>query len=290
MPLTACIRGVSVSKARSCSRQVFQRGQSSKTRRIVCKSVPDGESTDGESVTMPIVDDEADWREFRAQLVSMNNRGAVPGASTSASQSSWAHVLPGPEHGCVLVANPLMFTHTQTYFDQAVILVFEHSKDYSAGIILNKPSDVLLRDLNLKESLAAFGGNRLYLGGDVCEASMQLMHGRDVPGAMSVRRGVFIGGADAVCELVRRGDMQPEEVKWYTRYAGWGAGQLASECRRNVWFPVSCSEDLLLQEVDGDGRHVWHAVMELLGDDYKNVSDQVKEMRKTKRRAHDEGL
>jgi putative transcriptional regulator len=31
----------------------------------------------------------------------------------------WAHPIPQPERGCVLIAHPLMFTTSQQYFSQA---------------------------------------------------------------------------------------------------------------------------------------------------------------------------
>lgn len=33
-----------------------------------------------------------------------------------------------PEKGCVLLAHPVMFANSQTYFHQAVIFIIEHSE------------------------------------------------------------------------------------------------------------------------------------------------------------------
>lgn len=54
----------------------------------------------------------------------------------------------------------------------------------------------------------------------------------------------------------------------WCRYAGWAKGQLADECARNVWYPVSCSTSLLLPRIPKNQKHspdMWHDIMELIG-------------------------
>lgn len=51
--------------------------------------------------------------------------------------------------------------------------------------------------------------------------------------------------------------------RWFTRYAGWGPGQLARECASGVWFTAAASAPLLLQQDPGvartdSGRAMWH--------------------------------
>lgn len=106
-----------------------------------------------------------------------------------------------------------MFSSTQTYFNQAVILVFEHTREYSAGVIVNKPSNVKLLDLDLTPLLPMYANNTLYVGGDVGEDVMQLMHGAHVEGAREILKGVFFGGESAVADRIRAGDMEALEVR-----------------------------------------------------------------------------
>ena len=87
--------------------------------------------------TLPAMDANTDWRAFRAALVSASNSSSGAPETSNQAPEHWAHVLPGPEPGCLLLAHPLMFTTSQTYFNKAVILVFSHDANGSAGIILN---------------------------------------------------------------------------------------------------------------------------------------------------------
>jgi putative AlgH/UPF0301 family transcriptional regulator len=92
-----------------------------------------------------------------------------------------------------------------------------------------------------------------------------------------VRRGLYTGGGLAVAAHVRAGDAPPGSVKWYYKYAGWGEGQLESEVKRHVWYPVSCSTELLTVDVEPDAPdEMWHSVMELIDDDFRRVSRQVR--------------
>lgn len=83
----------------------------------------------------------------------------------------------------------MLFGSSQTYFEQAVILVIEHSDQGSMGIILNKPSELRLKqmeDVVLDSQFRVFAKNKVYLGGDVDADGLYLLHEHRVPGAAQV--------------------------------------------------------------------------------------------------------
>lgn len=47
--------------------------------------------------------------------------------SQEALHSRWAHSIPSPEKGCLLLAHPLVFLGRQKYFHQAAILILGES-------------------------------------------------------------------------------------------------------------------------------------------------------------------
>ena len=60
---------------------------------------------------LPIAGPDTDWRAYRARLAALE-AGASSQASSSTkefSDSKWAHAVPVPETGCVLLAHPSMF-------------------------------------------------------------------------------------------------------------------------------------------------------------------------------------
>jgi putative AlgH/UPF0301 family transcriptional regulator len=52
--------------------------------------------------------------------------------------------------------------------------------------------------------------------------------------------------------------------RWFTRYSGWGPGQLERECASGVWFTAAASSAFILQQGLSDkedsGREMWHKV------------------------------
>ena len=50
---------------------------------------------------------------------------------------------------------------------------------------------------------------------------------------------------------------RPRVCRFFTRVAGWGPGQLESECAAGVWFTAAASAELVLNS-GRDGAELWH--------------------------------
>ena len=89
----------------------------------------------------------------------------------------------------------LIATHLNwlQYFHQAAILLLNHDESGSYGIILNRPSDYRMGQLQLsKDLLGLFDACRLHVGGDVGDSSLQILHA--VPGLQGEsRNGILVG-------------------------------------------------------------------------------------------------
>ncbi|GLC38654.1 hypothetical protein PLESTM_000758300 [Pleodorina starrii] len=238
----------------------------------VSSSIPD---------TLPYLGSGSDWREFRAKLVAQSKGASGAGGGSSdadVASGKWAHAIPKPERGALLLAHPLLFQQSQTYFHRAAILLLDHGETGSYGLILNRPSKFLIGDVPLSRPQTQFAANRLYIGGDVGQGEVQILHPYgQLSGAVEVVKGVYVGAMEAARDAVDAGFAQAEDFRWFTAYAGWGPGQLAMECKRGVWFTAAASPGLLLQEVlPGEGPQYWHRVMNMLGGDYAELSAAVK--------------
>ncbi|KAL4421283.1 hypothetical protein ABPG75_010574 [Micractinium tetrahymenae] len=245
--------------------------------------------------TLPVAAADSDWRAFRAQLVAAAAaseaapKSASAGASATAPVSSegpgaaWAHMLRGPEQGCLLVANPLMFQTSQTYFYLAIILVVHHNETGSWGLILNRPTLRKVGDLEESEAgflQPEFNECTMHLGGDVDPSSVFLLHSvPGLPGSQEVIPGVHVGGFNEARRGLTEGRFSPDQFKVLTRYAGWGADQLETECRKGVWVPVSASAAAILSQQAWAGRQpdgMWHHIAKLVGGEMGLLSDEVK--------------
>lgn len=91
-----------------------------------------------------------------------------------AQEGCWALPTETCERGCLLVAGPQAGSLMDARYDQLVILLLEHGPGGSAGIILNRPCNVLVENLlgwgwqpggDSPSLEAAFSEERVYLGG-----------------------------------------------------------------------------------------------------------------------------
>lgn len=220
--------------------------------------------------TLPSINPDTDWRSFRAKLV---NR------TSNTTGDVWAHSLPHPEKGCLLLSHPIMFTHSQTYFYQAVILVWAHDETGSAGLILNAPTQHTVGSVHGAELLRPeLSSCPLYLGGDVGRHTLHLLHGiSGLQDSIEVLPGVHLGGFEGTQHALASGKHSAQDLKVFNRYCGWGPGQLEEEVKRGVWFPAAASKSVVLQQASlGSGGELWHAVMQLLGPEYADLSAAVR--------------
>ncbi|KAL6765736.1 hypothetical protein V8C86DRAFT_2448637 [Haematococcus lacustris] len=251
--------------------------------------------------TVPVASTETDWREFRARLVASSRAGSSlspfspqdsvlePGHQQASLPLNglWAHSIPGPEKGCLLLAHPLMFNSRQEYFFQSVILLLEHNDKGSFGVILNRPSVYTLSQLQLTHPLPEFADCKLYVGGDVGDGGVHLLHSHaDLEGSTEVVRGVNLGGIQAAQQAVAQGKAKAGDFRFYAKYSGWGAGQLARECRAGVWFTAAASPAVILSEPDANGEcDTWHRVLSLMGGDYSELSMNVRASERSRKQS-----
>jgi putative transcriptional regulator len=120
-----------------------------------------------------------------------------------------------------------------------------------------------------------FAQNALYFGGDVGDGTVSFLHGRaDVEGSVEVLPGVYLGGYDSACELVKQ-DAEacgPDEFKFFARYCGWAPGQLESECERGVWYPIAAAKELALKQVIKLPKPLWREILELCGGELESMA------------------
>jgi putative transcriptional regulator len=202
-------------------------------------------------------------------------------------------VLADIEKGCLLLANPALFAGdtSQPYFSRAVIFLFESSPDGAVGIILNRRTERKLGEIRGAEPFTPeFASAPLYLGGDVGAASMHLLH-RDNPEALpsgkTVVRGVAMGGFRDAVAAVRSGAMRAQDFRFFSRYCGWGPGQLESEVAAGVWFVAAASADLVLAQPPDPALRpgqeqaalppsrsggLWAEVLTLMGGEYAEMA------------------
>ena len=159
--------------------------------------------------------------------------------------------------GKLLVATPKLMDPN---FARAVVLVIAHNAEGAFGVVLNRP----LRQADLAEhvpgwaALAAPPGV-IFLGGPV--EQVRALGIGSVSGAPECAGWTPLDDHMGLVDLTKEPgdlDVRVDEVRVFTGYAGWGAGQLDGEIAEDAWFVVDPRPgDAFTREPDG----LWSTVL-----------------------------
>jgi putative transcriptional regulator len=167
---------------------------------------------------------------------------------------------PGAEvaPGTLLVAAPGL---EDPNFRRTVVYLIEHREQGSLGVVLNRPSEVTVRDVLPAWAPLSSAPPSVFVGGPVegdsaiCLAAVRTGHDpAALDGLIAVR------GPVAQVDLDRDpGPLAPllRGLRVFAGYAGWDAGQLAGEIRRGDWFVVpALPDDVFTRREAGLWGHV----------------------------------
>lgn len=169
--------------------------------------------------------------------------------------------------GSLLVAAPTIAHSAE--FERTVILLLEHDEDGSLGVVLNRPTETLVREVLPEWS--ALAAQDVFRGGPVstdCALALALVDGEVTPTGEPTEGPIegyedsgrlpeglrHVTGNWALVNLDRDFDELQSVVAWmrvFAGYAGWSSGQLDSELAEGAWWVVpATSDDLLRHEPD----------------------------------------
>jgi putative transcriptional regulator len=140
-------------------------------------------------------------------------------------------------------------------FSRSVVFMCEHSERGALGLVINKPSDILLPRLFEKVDLALarddLAGLPVFKGGPVqTERGFVLHEAVSAPGetvyasTLAIPGGLEMTTSKDVLEAMASG-AGPRRVFISLGYASWGQGQLESEIVENSWLTVPADLDLI---------------------------------------------
>lgn len=179
-----------------------------------------------------------------------------------------------------LVASPSLAC---PFFNHTLVLMIEHGEEGSFGFVVNKATDLELRQILDQVGVEASGDARasdeilcaqVLSGGPVSPETGWLLFDPDERSASlddQVLVGDHVGLTASTDMLLALGQGRgPERVQLFLGYAGWGPGQLESEMREGSWIPVDLDPRLLFETPLEDR---WTAALADLGIDPARVVD-----------------
>jgi len=170
-------------------------------------------------------------------------------------------VTPGP--GILLIADPFL---KDPNFMRTVVFLCEHQDEGSFGFVLNRNYDYTLDELvNGLDDLKL----PVFYGGPVQMDTIHFLHQypEKIPGGYEIAEGVFWGGDfDVAIQMIRKGEVNLQRIRFYIGYSGWGTGQLNDELKEKSWLTVKANRKIVFHK---ETEEIWKESLKLLGGDYE---------------------
>ena len=148
--------------------------------------------------------------------------------------------------GPLLIASPRLLDPN---FVQTVVLMVQHDKNGALGLVLNRPTELTLRQAWEQVSQSTCERNdNLYVGGP-CEGVLMAIHPFAEASQIEVLPGLhFATETDHIKWLIQQGD--EKNVRFFVGYAGWTAGQLENEIEGGSWLSMPATIERVFASVE----------------------------------------
>jgi putative transcriptional regulator len=149
------------------------------------------------------------------------------------------------------------------HFTESVVLLVRHDDEGSLGLVVNRPTRVPLREAITELEDVEDLDLRLYFGGPVQpEAVLALVRPVKPPvGAERVLPDVYFSTELKELKEAARQPGAGSRLRVYAGYAGWAAGQLASELKAGAWVVGPARASAIFSD---DPSTLWPEVHELM--------------------------
>jgi len=157
----------------------------------------------------------------------------------------------------LLVAVPQL---PDTNFYQTVVLMLQHDEEGAAGLVLNRPSHVLLADVWRDMKGEEIPTHQSLLFGGPVDGPMMAIHQDAQYADTCIGETLFLATQKSSIEALVESGSTP--AKYFTGYAGWGAGQLEEELDYGGWFVTPSNDDYIF----GVHEDLWKTVTQDIGE------------------------
>jgi len=172
-----------------------------------------------------------------------------------------------------LIAMP---TLADANFSRTVTFICEHSSEGAMGIVINRMTDLRVRDILDQLEIARGNPNAaempVYLGGPVQNNRGFVLHEPlgNWESTLPVTETLGVSTSRDILEAIAE-ERGPDRWLIALGYAGWAAGQLEREMGENSWLSGPANRDILFQ-IPLEQR--WNAAAGLVGVDLSTLSSE----------------
>jgi len=165
--------------------------------------------------------------------------------------------------GQLLLAHPVL---RDPHFRRTVVLLSGHDGDGAMGVVLNRPLDKQLGEINAEFAIGPLAGVPLYYGGPVEPEQLIIVTWQwiEADHAFQLHFGVEV--EKAVEQIGTPG----LTMRAFLGYSGWSKGQLENEMKHGTWIVTPVEGDWLIKH---DGVTLWRNLIGHLDPELKVMAD-----------------
>jgi putative transcriptional regulator len=173
-----------------------------------------------------------------------------------------------------LIAMPAL---NDRLFHQSVVYLCEHSEQGAMGLIINRPSKIMLDELfdhiEIPHHNTEAEKTPVLFGGPVAKNQGMVLHDSpdDLGTSVAISDTIFLSGSTDLLKTIAN-QAGPNNILVTLGYASWAAGQLEQEILNNDWLTVTATSDILFHS---DRQDAWQQAASLLGIDIHLISDDI---------------
>jgi len=155
-------------------------------------------------------------------------------------------------------------------FKQSVVLLLRQDDEGALGIVVNRETSLLLRDLCRDHDIPYSGDpdKRIRLGGPVQPEQGFVLYGPEHgdPEGREIQPGLHFSTSTST--LARLCALANGRFQCYSGYAGWGPKQLEREITEGTWILAPSDVALVL---DQDPDEMWRGALNSIGIDPASI-------------------
>jgi putative transcriptional regulator len=152
---------------------------------------------------------------------------------------------------------------TDPHFSHTVVYLVTHNDAGSLGLIVNRPSEILLADAVSGVEKDAGDIYPIYYGGPVKHdmITMLIRSEKENPLVRQVAGDVFFSHDRRVLDRLLAEQKPENTLRFYMGHAGWITGQLQREIERGDWYVVEADPAVIFSTRPGS---LWNRLIEKL--------------------------
>lgn len=159
-------------------------------------------------------------------------------------------------------------------FNRSVVLMIEHDPTGAFGLVINKQSRFLLREVVIGVPLDSSSDINMFWGGPVDHSFITILHDNIdlIDPGIQVLPGIFLSRSyDVLMRLLKDND---SNYNVYHGYSGWGALQLESEFERKSWVVLEPKPEFIFNE---NPETIWREALKSKGGIYQYFAERTKD-------------